>query len=238
MRLAVSQPDPAAPGAGGRAAKTRLGPRGPLVVTHAFCLLLIFMFGGIAYVETDLVRLSFEGLLLSALLLWAAFLRVTLVRRRREPPVPRADGSIVVESPVVLIALLVGAWVSMLAVFLFWVSVMLTAPLSARGVFTVLVYGVVGLASLPDFVRMLTGRLHRWRVVADDTGVQYRGYRTDRAFTWGQVSAIRRSERPLGIALEPMDGSSAVVLPTLAFDVAPDVLLVALEKRRTRLKQR
>ena len=206
---------------------------------HAFCLGTAVLFGALAYVEHDLIRLSFEGFLLSALLLWAALLRMTLVRRRpREPLEPRADGSFVVEAPVLLVVLLVGAWVSTLAVFLFWIYALLTGPLSAGSVFAVLVYGLVGLGSLPDFVRMLTGRLHRWRVVADDIGVRYRGYRTDRAFTWGQVSAVRSSADPPGVAVEPRDGSPAVLLPALAFDVTPDALAASLERRRTRLDQR
>ena len=211
--------------------------RKALVLMHVVCLGTALLFGAMAYLEADLVRLSAEGFLLSALLLEAALLRMTLVARRPEPLEPRADGSVVAEAPVLLVVLLVGTWVSAVLVLLGWVAALLTGPLSARTV--VLALGLlIGLGSLGDLARLLTGRLHRWRVVADGSGVRYRGYRTDRSLRWGEVSAVRSSADPPGVAVEPRDGSPAVLLPALAFDVTPDALAMSLERRRTRLEQR
>jgi len=47
------------------------------------------------------------------------------------------------------------------------------------------------LASLPDAVRLASGRLHRWRVTLAPTGLRYRGYRTDIEVPWAKVRGSR-----------------------------------------------
>ncbi len=55
-----------------------------------------------------------------------------------------------------------------------------TSTFVSPGFALVTVAGAVG--SLPDLVRLVTGRLHRWRVVIDGGSITYRDYRTDE--TW------------------------------------------------------
>jgi hypothetical protein len=96
---------------------------------------------------------------------------------------------------------------------------------------------LAGLGSLPDLLRLLTGRLHRWRVVADDDGIRYRGYHTDRALAWSEISAVRAQLKPPGVAVAPKDGGPALLVPAIAFDVHPDAIADALRERRTRSAQ-
>ena len=49
--------------------------------------------------------------------------------------------------------------------------------IEAPGATLLTVVGALGM--LPDLVRLLTGRLHRWRLEIGPETVRYRGYRTD-----------------------------------------------------------
>ena len=206
-----------------------------VLIMHGLCLFPLVCFGAVAVTERGPVRAAAWGVALAAVLLWGAVVQATLVPRGRGPVVPRPDGSVVVESPLRLVVLVVAAWVVMLAAVLGWVVVAITDLGSLESPGFTLVMMVGGVASLPDLVRLLRGRLHRWRVVADDDGIRYRGYHTDRVLTWSEVSAVRSPDKPPGVTVERKDGGPALLVPAIAFDVLPDAIAQAVRERRTRL---
>lgn len=214
------------------AAVTRpLFPRRPVVVMHAFCLVVVALYTAMAVLEDGTVRLAARCVVLSGLLLWGAAIRATRTKRRA-PVEPRSDGVVVVESPAVLVGLLLGAWLAMLCAVAAFLVVAATDfdAIESPGGLLVMVVG--GLASLPDLLRLLRGRLHRWRVVADGHGLRYRGYHTDMDLAWSEISGIHVPDKPPGVAVRRQDGSPALVLPASAFDVHPVALAEALKRRR------
>ena len=209
-----------------------------LAIMHVFCLFVVAVFAAMASLETGAVRFAAWGVALAGLLLWAAVIRSTAVTRRREPVEPRPDASVVVESAPAIAGLLVAAWVVMLLAVVGWVVVAVTDFSSIESPGFTLVMVLAALGSLPDLVRLLTGRLHRWRVVADDSGIRYRGYHTDRSLAWNEISSIRAQATPPGVTVESKDGTPALLVPALPFDEHPDTIAEALNQRRTRSLRR
>lgn len=216
----------------------RLLPLRLVAMMHGFCLFLVVVFGAMATLEDGPVSPAAWGVALAVLLLWGAVVVATLVPRRRGPVPPRPDGSVLVESPTALVALLVGAWLVMLLAVAAWVVVAVTdfAAVENPGFLLVMVLGGVG--SLPDLARLLTGRLHRWRVIADDAGIRYRGYHTDRTLAWSEISGIRSQQKPPGVTVAQKGGGTGIVLPAIAFDLHPDAIADALQERRARSARR
>ncbi len=209
-----------------------------LAIMHVLCLFLVAVFSVMAILETGAVRFAAWGVALAALLLWGAVLSATVLPRRHEPVEPGPDTSVVVVSPPAIALLLVAAWVVMLVAVAGWVVVAVTDFSSIESPGFTLVMVLAALGSLPDLARLLTGRLHRWRVVADDAGIRYRGYHTDRALAWNEIASIRSQHRPPGVSVEVKDGSQALLVPALPFDVHPEAIAESLNARRTRSLRR
>lgn len=216
----------------------RLLARRHVLIMHAFCVFLGVVYGVMASLETGPVRLAAWAVVAAALLLWAAVIRTTLVPRRRQPVQPEADGSVAVESPRELAALVVGAWLVMLVAAAAWVVVAVTDFGSVESPGGLLVMVVGALVSLPDLVRLLTGRLHRWRVVADDDGIRYRGYHTDRTLPWSDIAVIESQPKPVGVAVQPKGAEPVLLVPALPFDEHPDAIAEALMGARRRATRR
>ena len=221
------------------AVRSRLVARRHVLIMQGLPLLAAALYAAMALLESGTVPLAAWAVVVAALLVWGAVIRTTLISRRLRPVRQQTDGSVVEEAPAALVALLLAAWAAMLVAVVAWVVVAATDFASIESPGGLLLVLVGGLGSLPDLVRLATGRLHRWKVVADDDGIRYRGYHTDRVLAWSEISTIRSQQKPLGVVVEQKgDGGRALVLPGLAFDVHPDAIADALKDRRRRSKRR
>lgn len=167
-----------------------------IVVLTVFTLVI----GLISAVAGDgLVDLSMFGLaVVSGLVLVSAMSAFVRPRRRREPKV-LADGSRVFRAPALTTWPLVAAWIVVLGVAAVWGWVVVTdiGELESPGFSLVMVVGALG--SLPDFARLVTGRLHRWTLTVGPDALTYRGYRTDVATSGSATTSGCRDHRALQV---------------------------------------
>lgn len=165
----------------------------------------------------------------TALTLVAAVAAVGVPRRRRALPGP--PEVVVISSPAPVAVALVGAWIAALLAAVLTVVVALgdVGDLEAPGAAWALVVGA--LASLPDLVRLLTGRLHRWRVTLTPEAITYRGYRTDTTIPWSKVHGARLQDRhPAGILIDRKGTGPDPVVPAAAFTLPPEQLVEEIER--------
>jgi hypothetical protein len=214
-------------------AGVRLIPRWyPSVVISALTLFTL-AFLGLALFVDGVMGISAWGLFaFAALLLCAAVSALARPRRRREPRVT-PDGVRVFVAPALTVWPLVGAWLAVLVVAAVWAYVAVTdfGALESPGFSLLTVVGAVG--SLPDLVRLLTGRLHRWRLELGPETVTYRGYRTDQSWPWSQVRGARiQQARPSGVAIDLRGAGADPVVPFAAFDVPAEQLVEEIERAR------
>lgn len=208
----------------------------PVWFTVAVVTLLVFftlLFAGIGAAASGPMAASM--LLLAVATggcLVAAFASLTR-RRRRVQLTPTPDGEVVVSSPLLLTVGLLLAWAALLAVALLWGWVAVTdlGQIESPGMTLVGVLGAV--ATVPDLVRLLTGRLHRWRLALASEGLAYRGYRTSVLVPWGEVREVGIQGRgPAGVRVETRDGP--VVLPATVFTVPAEQLVEEIRARASR----
>lgn len=202
-----------------------------IVVLTVFTLVI----GLISAVAGDgLVDLSMFGLaVVSGLVLVSAMSAFVRPRRRREPKV-LADGSRVFRAPALTTWPLVAAWIVVLGVAAVWGWVVVTdiGELESPGFSLVMVVGALG--SLPDFARLMTGRLHRWTLTVGPDALTYRGYRTDVTVPWRDVRGAHVHERgPAGVRID-MRGAQAKdpIVPIAAFDVPAEQLVEEVAEAR------
>lgn len=151
-------------------------------------------------------------------------------RRRREPVVSR-DGTRVLRGPLMIVVGLLVAWAALYATAGIWIYVALTDidEIESPGFALVTVIGALGM--VPDLVRLLTGRLHRWTLEVGPESVRYRGFRTDVSYRRGEVKGGRLHPRgPAGVQLEVRGGGGAVI-PATAFDVPAEQIIEMLRRR-------
>lgn len=181
--------------------------------------------GALAWSGAGLL-VAFAALLLAAL---SAFARP---RRRREPPVG-ADGTRTFRAPVLTVAGLLVAWAALLVVAALWAWLAVTdfGALESPGFALLAIVG--GLASVPDLVRLLTGRLHRWTLELGPTSLTYRGYHTDVTVPCRDVrgAAVQR-RNPAGVRIDLRAGRDAVVVPITAFAVPAEQLVEEVHRAR------
>lgn len=181
--------------------------------------------GALAWSGAGLL-VAFAGLLAAAV---SAFARP---RRRREPRIA-ADGTRVFRAPLLTVAGLLLAWAALLAVAALWAWLAVTDvdELESPGFAVLAILGA--LASLPDLVRLLTGRLHRWTLELGPSSLAYRGYRTDVTVPCGDVKgAVVQRRNPAGVRVDLRAGQGAVVLPITAFDVPAEQLVEEVHRAR------
>ncbi|MDR6208553.1 multisubunit Na+/H+ antiporter MnhB subunit [Nocardioides zeae] len=156
--------------------------------------------------------------------------RMLVARRQPVPP----EGDLALRAPAGLVAAVLLAWLAVLVAAIAWVVVLATDVGEVGSLAGTVAMVLAALWSVPDLLRLVTGRLHRWRLDADGGGVHYRGRRTDVSLPWGDVRRVRVSdEKPFGVRIEVREGSDVLVpdgpLPVWSADLAR-----ALETRRVR----
>ena len=214
-------------------ATVRLIPRWFAAVVIGALTLFVLGFLVLALSVEGVMRWSAWGLFVfAALMLCAAVSALARPRRRREPHVT-PDGARVFVAPGLTTWPLVGAWLALLVVAAVWAFVAVTdfGALESPGFALLTIIGA--LASLPDFVRLVTGRLHRWRLELGPDTITYRGYRTDVSWPWSKVHGARIQERgPAGVAIDVKGSGVDPVIPITAFDVPAEQLVEEIERAR------
>ncbi|GAB2874460.1 hypothetical protein GCM10027026_26430 [Myroides odoratimimus subsp. xuanwuensis] len=151
---------------------------------------------------------------------------------RRQDLRPRHDGTVVIESPALIAWALVGAWAALLGVAGLWVWVAVTDFDAIESPGFTLVTVVGALASLPDLVRLLTGRLHRWRLTLGPEALTYRGYHTDETIAWTKIHGAGIQERgPAGVLVDRKGTGADLVIPITAFTVPPEQIIEEIQQR-------
>lgn len=171
----------------GRTADIRLAPRWAVVVVCALALVLLATGAVLSAGSTGLERAVALGYLVLGVLATVVAALAFAPRRDREPA-RAADGSVTFAAPALQVGCLLLGWATVWVLAALVVARVATGGLDAvesPGAALVLVVATV--ASLPDVVRLLGGRLHRWRLTVGPDGIDYRGYRTAVTLPWGKV---------------------------------------------------
>ncbi len=193
--------------------------------------LVVFLVAGL--VATGPMGVASWGLAVFAgALLVAAFSALARPRRPRElPTLP--DGTRVLVGPRLTVVSLLVAWAAASAVIGIWVVVAVTdfREIEAPGATLLAVIGAIGM--LPDLVRLLTGRLHRWRLEIGPETVRYRGYRTDVTYRRRDVrGGLIHLRHPAGVEIDLRGGAvKGAVVPATAFDVPAEQIIEELRRR-------
>lgn len=181
--------------------------------------------GALAWSGAGLL-VAFAGLLVAA---GSALVRP---RRPREPEVA-GDGTRTFRAPAPTVAGLLLAWAALLVVagLWAWLAVADFGALESPGFALLAIAG--GLASVPDLVRLLTGRLHRWTLELGPAALTYRGYRTAVTVPWRDVkgAAVQR-RNPAGVRIDLRAAQEDVVVPITAFDVPAEQLVEEVHRAR------
>jgi amino acid transporter len=218
----------------------RLVPRwfAPVTVTFLALLTLFLTVTG-ALVDDGLMSRSMVVLGVGCGLLLVSACSAFLRRRRRVEVAPSADGSRVLRAPALTVWPLVGALVALYVVVAMMAVVAVTdfAALEAPGATLVAVAGAI--AGLPDLLRLLTGRLHRWRIELGPDAFTYRGYRTDLTVPWSKVGrATIQQKSPAGVLVNVRGESKDPVLPYAAFAVPAEQLVEEIERAKAAARRR
>lgn len=227
-----------------RSESVRLSPRWAVVAMCAMAVMLLVVGTGLAAVTDGVDRWIAAGLALAGLCA-VVFLAYGFWPRTPQPLHPGPDGSVSIAAPVLQVAAALTGWLVMLLLAGLIAFVLVTRGMSAvesPGAAVVIVGAA--LASIPDLVRLLTGRLHRWRLSWGPDGVSYRGYRTSldlprgsgkgarlqasRLFRWDDVpSSLRPREggpRGYGVVLDRSGMDPDVLVPQVFFRVPAEQL--------------
>jgi hypothetical protein len=208
-------------------------------------LILVGMasFSGMALVLDGAGRaVGVAGTVFFGLHLVAAVRAFVLPRRRREMPVDES-GTTTIQAPGSLVWPLVVAWgaVPVLAAAFVVQAIVDFDSIESPGAVLVVVLGTV--FGLPDWCRLVTGRLHRWRVVLGSDGLRYSGYRTVIEVPWSKIRGARiqtggttrggrKQRRTAGVLIDLKGARSDPVIPIAAFDVPAEQIVEEIEKRR------
>ena len=213
----------------------RLIPRWfTFVVVSTFTLLTLLVGTATVVSGEGFADMSMYGVVaFSLLMLLASLSSLARPRRRREPDV-LADGTRVFRAPALTVWPLVGAWIAVMGTAVAWGIVMLNdfGALESPGFSLVVVLGSIGL--LPDFARLLTGRLHRWTLILGPDRLTYRGYRTNVSVPWKDVRGAQIQERgPAGVRIDLRGaGKKEPVVPITAFTVPAEQLVDEIVRAR------
>jgi hypothetical protein len=200
----------------------------------ALLLLTACAGGGVAalFAADGAARVAYASLGLSALSLLVAAVRSMVVPRRRRDLRTAPDGTVVIVSPalivwpVVLFCLLLYAAAVGLAVLLVFDFESVEAPGAAV---TAVIGAVMG---APDMARLVTGRLHRWRLTLGPSSFTYRGYRTNETVPWAKVhGAFLQRGKDAGVVIDRKGTGPDRVIPLLAFDVPAEQIVEEIQNR-------
>ncbi len=209
----------------------RLIPRWFSALSLVLITAATIAFLGLSFVVDGPLGWSFRaGFVATALLLVSACSALLRPRRWREPRVT-PDEVRVFQAPGATVWPLVGAWLTVMVMAGLWGFIALTdfSALESPGRVLVVLFGAV--FSLPDLARLLTGRLHRWRLEIGPDALTYRGYRTDVTWPWSQVHGARIQARgPAGVLVDVRGAGKDPVVPITAFAVPAEQLLEEIER--------
>ena len=168
-----------------------------------------------------------------ALLLVSALSALVRPRRPREPTLTTA-GTRVFRAPSLTVLPLLGAWLALLLLSVYWAFIALTDFTSLESPGFVLLTIGASLASVPDLVRLLTGRLHWWHLEIGEAAIVYRGYRTDVSWPWAKVHGARIQARgPAGIVVDVKGTGADPVVPFAAFAVPAEQLHAEISRQKS-----
>jgi hypothetical protein len=221
------------PVAGAEARPVRLIPRWYTATVVAFLSVLTLGAVGLGLFSSGpMVPSAWSFALATGAGLVAAISALARPRRRREPQV-LPDGTRVLVGPLLTVVALLVAWAAVTVTAGLWAYVALTDfdAIEAPGATLLTVVGAVGM--LPDLVRLLTGRLHRWRLEIGPETVRYRGYRTDVTYRRRDVrGGLVHPRHPAGVEIDLRGGASkGAVIPATAFDVPAEQVIEELRRR-------
>ena len=213
------------------AAATRLIPRWFTRTVLSGLTVFVAMAFGLSLAFDGALGWSFRAMFVFvALLLVAAVSSLARPRRHREPMVA-ADGTRTFLAPAATVWPLVGAMVAMMAVAVMWAYVAVTDFDSLESPGFTLVTIVAAVGAIPDFGRLVSGRLHRWRLELGPEIIRYRGYRTDLAVPWSKVHGARIQARgPAGVLIDVKGAEKDPVVPITAFAVPAEQLIEEIER--------
>lgn len=181
------------------------------------------------------------GVVFFVLHLVAAVRAFVLPRRWREVPVDES-GTTTIEAPGSLVWPLAIAWAALpilAAAFVVQAIADFDSIESPGAAFVVVAATVFG---LPDWFRLVTGRLHRWRIVLGREGLSYYGYRTVIEVPWtkvhgasiqvgGRTAEGTKRRRTAGVLIDLKGTRPDPVIPIAAFDVPAEQILDEIQKR-------
>ncbi len=212
---------------------TRLIPRWYVVTVVAVLAVLTLVFTGLAATSDGVLGWSAWGLTAATGLMLVAAVSSLARPRRPRPPTIAPDGTRVFLAPATTVWSLIGAWFALLVVAALWIVVAVTDFDSLESPAFALITVVGALASLPDLFRLLTGRLHRWRLELGPESVTYRGYRTDATWPWSKVHGARIQARgPSGVLLDVKGAGQDPVVPITAFAVPAEQLVDEIQRAK------
>ena len=194
---------------------------------------LTLVFVGLAATTDGVQGLAAWGLVAATGLLLVAAISSLARPRRHGEPVVGAHGSRVFVAPAATVWPLVGAWLALMVVAGLWVVIGVADidDIESPGFALVTVLGA--LASLPDLARLLTGRLHRWRLELGPESLSYRGYRTAETWPWSKVHGARIHARgPAGVAIDVKGAGEDPVIPITAFAVPAEQLIEEIQRAK------
>lgn len=215
-------------------AQDRLVPRwfAPLAFTLVGVAVLSSVL--LSFVLTGVLAWSFRLAAVASVLGLVATLSALARSRRRHEPIIGPDGTRTFLAPAATAWPLVGVFVAVMAMVALWAYAVVTdfSAIESPGFTLVTIAAAVGL--LPDLVRLLAGRLHRWRLELGPDALTYRGYRTDLTVPWSEVGrATVQTKGPAGVLINVRGMSKDPVVPILAFDVPAEQLVEEITRART-----
>jgi hypothetical protein len=199
-------------------------------------LLLLFLcigVGVVAVVAADgLAQVTYSGIGLSGLVLLVAAVRSIVLPRHRGEVRSTPDGTTVFESPALIVwpVVLAGVLMYSAAVGLGLLLVFDRDEVeSPAGAAAAVIGAVMG---TPLIVRLLTGRLRRWRLLLGSDGFTYRGYRTDETVPWSKVHGARiQRGKDASVVIDRKGTGPDRLIPLLPFDVVPEQVVEQIEAR-------
>lgn len=215
-------------------AARRLIPRWFTVAVLAALTVLTATAFGLSFAFDGVLGWSFRVMFVFAALLLVSAVSALARPRRPQEPVVAADGTRTFLAPAATVWPLVGAMVAMMAVAVMWAYVAVTdfGSLESPG-FALVTIGAAVVA-IPDFLRLVTGRLHRWRLELGPESLRYRGYRTDLTWPWSKVHGARIQARgPAGVLIDVKGAGEDPVVPITAFAVPAEQLIEEIERAKT-----
>ncbi|WP_203336509.1 hypothetical protein [Nocardioides limicola] len=178
--------------------------------------------------------LALSGLAFTSLSV-AAFIALVLPKRRRTPA-PDLDRSVTIKAPAALVTCTVLGLAAMTLAGVLWGTALALQPAvldSPRLMFFAVLIGVAALASLPEWWRLCTGRLHRWQVILGPDDFTYRGYKHDVTIPWERIrGAVTQKRKPAGVRVERKGTKPGVVIPITAFRIPAGQFIDEINKRR------